>query len=440
MPEMLRALQSAAGNRAVTALAARRTQGMQQRTEARAVARQANPGVGPKAGAGGSSRSGRFNDYADLIMDLQALAAAAINRGGRGLEGYRLGRDLSTRHRHLLEDVRRTLIDGRASSSRARVSAMADWRSVSARLRVSLDEARKLDIPGAALAAAADDIAMIGERYLRIPPRHQAQAESPEDYADTVGGIQKLLDVFDGASEASPGMVRENVQGRPDEAVSPAVHEVNRRQQTELQAVGLGQHISKRHRTLVEKLRAAMLLARGETSGSAYKAVVQWKSITGELHHVMARAPLYLDADVNVIAERLDEFGGLLGRHYELVHAETVTTALKPERQLGEAEAERAATQLSGTEASARLRESHMLNAFRHMLEVIEHGLTRMPGRPGEWLLKSAPGRHGGRLCGVRIPALVVVRIDAVAAWCDSSPSKSVARGPVVPLTAASSA
>jgi transposase len=43
-------------------------------------------------------------------------------------------------------------------------------------------------------------------------------------------------------------------------------------------------------------------------------------------------------------------------------------------------------------------------------------------------ILKSVSGRWRGRLCGGRIPALVVARIDADAAWCDRA-RKKVWRG-----------
>jgi hypothetical protein len=164
------------------------------------------------------------------------------------------------------------------------------------------------------------------------------------------------------------------------------VLEVNERARARLNAVSVGQHMSTRHRAIVERLRRVMLLTRTETPGAAYSAVVQWKSIQGELDHVMTRAPRYVNGDVNAIARRLGEFAGLVAQHYQLVHAETVVTALKPAAQPGSAGANSARSSAGG---NSRDLEVAMLRDFRHMLEIVERGLTRVPGRPGEWLLTS---------------------------------------------------
>jgi hypothetical protein len=362
--------------------------------------------AGSKTGAAVSSAS-QLNDYADLFNGFQELAAAAVNPDGKGLETYPLGRDLSAKHRDLLNDVRKVLIAGRSASPEARQSAAADWRRISKKLRESLDEARKLRIRGDVIAAVNDDIALIGERYLRIlPVNGKSEAESSDDYAETLFAIRGLLYEFNRMGEGSLGALREGVEGRPDAVVGMATRGLNAEQREKLEAVKLGEHMLERHRALVEKLRETMLLARSEKPGSAYKALSQWNAIKSELAHVMARAPAYtsdnlddasargvtyVNANMGDLERGLNGFGGVLAKHYELVHTETLAAALKAPPRPGEAETDRLAQAMLSKEAQAKLQEPRMLGHFRYMLNVVEHGITRAPGRPGEWLLTSGP-------------------------------------------------
>ena len=183
---------------------------------------------------------------------------------------------------------------------------------MSKRLRASVEEARKLGVRGAVIAAVVDDIAAVGEVYLQVRVKGASEVESGEDYADTLHAIRDLLNVFEGAPEGSLGTVREEVQGRPDAVVNSATREVNEHQRRDLRAVKLGGNLLERHRALVEKLRVAMILARSEAPGSAYKALMLWRSIKSELQHVTARAPAFVGGDVDDLARGLENFGGLL--------------------------------------------------------------------------------------------------------------------------------
>jgi hypothetical protein len=329
-----------------------------------------------------------FKDYADLINDFQELTAAAVNRHGQGLQTYRLGRDLSPAHRDLLNDVRKILIDGLPRSpADKRQSAAADWRRISAKLQESLDEARKLNISGGGIAAAADDIPLIGEVYLGISPNGPSQMASGAAYKDALVAVKNLLDEFDKMSEASLDTQRESVQGRPDATVNMATREINTRRREGLQAVKLGDHTLKRHRAVIEKLRQAMLLARSEAPGSAYKALTLWNSIRTEMARVIEWAPTFVETDAGEFTRRLSNFGGVLAKHYELVHTETLATALKAPPRPGEAEADRALAAAGAKEALANVQEQRMLDRFRYVLNIVEHGITPVQGRPGEWLL-----------------------------------------------------
>jgi hypothetical protein len=387
---MLRHLQSHAGNRAVARLIAENVQTLAAGSGSTRLARQPNTGGASNVHPGASGGVAKFNDYAGLVNDFQELAAAALNKQGQGLQTYRLGRDLSVAHRNLLEDVRKVLIDGQPTSAvQARESATADWRSVSKRLKTSLEEARKLGIRGGVIAAVADDIAMISEKYLHVRLTGPSEIESGEDYADMLNAIRDLLNVFESGGEASFGMGREEVPGRADAVVSTATREVNADQRRQLIAVKLGAHLLERHRGLVEKLRQVMVLARSEAAGSAYKALLLWNSIKNELRHAMTRAPTFVDGDVGDIARGLDNLGGLLAKHYELVHSETIATALKRPPKPEEAQADLMMAQVGPKAAQAKLREMRMLDRFRFVLEIIEHGMTPVPSGRGEWLLTS---------------------------------------------------
>ena len=197
--------------------------------------------------------------------------------------------------------------------------------------------------------------------------------------------------MFESTHEGSLGLLREEVKGRPDAGISMATQEINARQRTQLQAVKMGERLLTRHRAVLEKLRQSMLFARSETPGSAYKALTLWNSIKSELGRVMTRAPTFVEGDVGDLARGLQNYGVLLAKHYELVHVETIATALKAQPKPGEAEAERMLAKVGGDRAVAHLHETRMFDQFRYELEIIEHGLTHVPGRPGEWLLTSGP-------------------------------------------------
>jgi hypothetical protein len=284
-PALLQALQSQAGNRAVATLLAG---GPPRAIQQAPAGTPAHAGDKPKP----VSRAARFNDYAGLVNGFQELAIAVVNEGGHGPGSVRLGPDLSAAHRSLLEDVRLVLIHGQASqSNELKDSAAADWRSLAPKLKASFEESRKLGLRGEVIAAAEEDIALIGERYLHAKPKGKpSEVDSPDDFVDGLMAIQKLLSAYEDAGEGSLGMVREKVEGRPDAKISMATQDVNSHQIERLQAVKPGAHLTERHRDLVEKLRTAMILARSDTTGSAYRAVSLLNSIKGELHRVLTRA------------------------------------------------------------------------------------------------------------------------------------------------------
>ena len=94
---------------------------------------QRAPIVAPAAGAtkptatklgGPKAISSSFNSYVDLFNGFfQDLAAAAINRGGAGLDSARFGGDLSASHRSLLSRVRTVLIQAQEQDKEQRLAA-----------------------------------------------------------------------------------------------------------------------------------------------------------------------------------------------------------------------------------------------------------------------------------------------------------------------------
>lgn len=270
------------------------------------------PAAGPEhAPAQGENR----DDYVDLLNGFEDLAIAADSPGGRGLHDVRFGRDLSAAHHDLLEQVQTALILAREHSPESRRHAIAMWPPLENRLRAALSDAGHLGIPTDQLAAIADNLSLVSEKYIHAPRHGPSQAENPDDYVDLITGIETLERVVG----------QEDLDKR-DGIVPLDIQETNEKQRIALGNAQFGEHLSKRHRELLENLRAALILARTETPGSARAALSQWQSIQGELRHVWQRAPQFVNEDVGAIQKELDGIGEQLirGGVYSEAHNEAL--------------------------------------------------------------------------------------------------------------------
>jgi hypothetical protein len=290
----LLALQGAAGNRAVAASV--------QRAPAAAPAH---------APAHAKDR----NDYIDLLNGFEDLATAAVNQGGRGLDTVHFGHDLSPAHHSFLEHIRNVLILAQEESPDARRTAIAEWPQLADGLRTALTHAKQLGVPDGQLTAIAENVSLVGEKYIHVPRRGPSQAENPDDYADLMSGTQRLL-----------GVVQEEAVDKRDAVVPVNIQEINEKQRKALGAVQFGGHLTKRHRDLLENLRTVLILARTESPGSARRALTLWKSIQGDMRHAFQRAPEFVSGDVGAIQQELDGIGEQLidGGVYAEAHNEAV--------------------------------------------------------------------------------------------------------------------
>jgi hypothetical protein len=347
------------------------------------------------AKAGSSS----FSSYADLFNGFQDLAAAAINRGGAGLDSTHFGGDLSTSHRALLSRVRTVLIQAQEKDKEKRQAAAEAWPSLAAKLQQAVTEATRMHIDGEVLAAVTDDIAMLGRKYVHARAgKAEPEEESFEDYADAIHGMNDLLWIFVQTGEAGEGLIREEVPNRKEIVIPSNVRDSNTRQRTNLEKVEFGNRLNKRHAKVLDTLRTALLAARSEAPGSAYKALTLWRSIHGDLQHVLARAPVFqLNVDFKGIQSEVDTAAKVLESHYAAVHTENVGAALTKPRSQEEVKAEKAAGKMWGPAMAAGIKEAHAVEDFRYALDIIENQLTPSPDRPGEWILKS-----GGTVIRVR--------------------------------------
>jgi hypothetical protein len=361
-----------------------------QRAPIDAPAAGATKSTGTKPG-GPKEISNSFNSYVDLFNGFQELAAAAINRGGAGLDSARFGGDLSASHRSLLSRVRTVLIQAQEPDKEQRLAAAAAWPGLAAKLLAAVTEATRLQLPGEALAAVTDDIAMLGRKYVHARAgKAEPEVESFEDYADTVHGMNELLWVFGRMGEAGEGLIREEVPNRKETVVSSAVLELNAKQRAALAKVEFGSRLNARHAKVLNTLRSALLLARSEAPGSAYRALILWRSIHGDLQHVLARAPVYqVQFDVSGVQGEVDSTAQVLANHYAAVHQENVGVALTKPRAPDQVKAERAIAKAAGPVVAAGMNEARAVEDFQYALTIIEQHLTPSTDRPGEWILTS---------------------------------------------------
>jgi hypothetical protein len=258
-------------------------------------------------------QAGAFEDYADFLDGFQELAVAAINKGGRTLDTVRLGGRLSQAHRRSLEQIRSALILAQEPSPESRRTAIARWPALEANLHNALADARRAGVSDKSLAAVADTIALVGEKYIRVPRRGPSQVESAEGYTDLFTGLQALI-----AAVSKGGIDKRH-------AVIPLnIAQINKDQRAELRGVKFGGQLTRRHRALLEKLRTALIYARTETRGSARKALAEWQDVQGQLQHVFERASTFVEGDTRTIQSHLRRVGAELiwGGVYAEAHNE----------------------------------------------------------------------------------------------------------------------
>lgn len=275
---------------------------------------QRAPATAAKPPAHADERS----DYVDLLNGFQDLAVQAVNKGGRGLDTVHFGPDLTPAHHVFLEHTRRVLILAQGSSA-SRKTATLEWPSVAAKMEAALDHAKQLRISSEVLASIADNVALVGERYVHVPHRGPLETENSADYADLVNGINQLLYVVD-----------QEWTDKRDAVVATNIQETNQKQRAALTAVAFGSHLTTRHRKLLEALRGALILARTEDPGSASQALSKWQSIQGDLRHVLKNAPEMIGSDVGSVAQHLNTLGAEL--FHGGVYSEAHNKALKDTR------------------------------------------------------------------------------------------------------------
>ncbi len=381
-------LQRLAGNRAVVSS----LPGVVQRKElAPAKGSAKPPGAkppSPKPVAPGSKLAPR-NSYIDLVNAFQDLAAAAVNKGGVGLSTVKFGPDLTRVHRSLLWQVRTTLIQAADKDHEVRVKAGWYWPTLARKVLGVVEEARHAQLPGGPLAAVTEQVAMLNRKFGKgRPGKADPEVETAEDYVDAVNAANGLLWEFSRMGEAGAGIIREEVPGRKDILVSQGVLDLNAKQRAALNGVKFGSDLNKRRRKVMDTLRKALLLARSEAPGSAYRAQVLYRSIQGDLQYMAVRAPTY-DVDTTYLKGAVPKTAEALATHYSWVHQDNIRHALTKERSKEEVKTEQAIKKVGGKGAEVALKQMRAVQDLQRAIEVIERSLAPSPDRPGEWILTS---------------------------------------------------
>jgi len=282
------------------------------------------------------TRAQEFSDYSDLFTGFEALAATAVNEGGRHLDTIHFGPSLTPEHRAFVEQIRGVLILAQETSPDSKRSAIAQWPGVKTKLDAALVRGGQLGMSSENLASHADNVALVGEKYVGAAPRGPSQAENGDDYMDLVAGTQKLL-----------GVVEEQVVDKRDAVVATNISQTNAGQRSELGAVQFGPHLTKRHRDLLENLRTALIYARTEAPGSARTAMTIWQSIQGGYEHVFKRIPTFIEFDVSPFRQEFARLGPQLfqGGVYSEAHnaALEATHLVAPDQALLEGRLKEAA-------------------------------------------------------------------------------------------------
>ncbi len=334
-------------------------------------------------------KASSVNSYIDLFNGFQDLASAAINRGGAGLDSAHFGGDLSAAHRALLQRVQFVLIEAQDDKAK-RLAAAEAWPGLAGKLQEAVSEAHRWPALGQELAAVTDDIAMLGRSYVHAKAgKAEPEAESVGDYADSINGMNDLLWIFGRLGEAGEGLLREQVAGRKEVDTSVGVQSSNAQQRAELAKVKFGSRLNARHAKVLDTLRTALLLARSEEPGSSYKALVLWRSIEGDLRHMLARAPAFDILVDKGIETEIESAAQAMATHYEAVHRENVGVALTKPRTQEEVKSDRTIAKVAGPVAAAAIKDVRAVEDFQYALTIVEQHLTPSKDRPGEWVLTS---------------------------------------------------
>lgn len=254
-------------------------------------------------------------DFVDLINGFQDLAASAVNEGGRTLYGVTFGPDLSPEHRRLLDRMRRVLIKSISTTDATRGAARAEWPKLASTLEAELAKAKGAGIRASHIALVLDNLALVGEKHVKVRIAGPSERESAETYTDLMNGIRGLLEIANREwTDKRSGVVALNVEA------------VGERQRAALMSYKLGPNLSRRHRQLLESLRGSLILARTTAPGSARQAKAKWLAIQGDLRHVFERAPNFVVGDVAAIQADLTTLGRELihGGAYSEAHQEAL--------------------------------------------------------------------------------------------------------------------
>ena len=242
--------------------------------------------------AGANPRQAAHNDMVDFLNGFQELVGSAVNDNGRTLYGVKFGPDTGAAHLKLLERVRRVLIKGHSPDPTVSGAARAEWPKLAAQLTAELGVARTTGIRANQTAHIENQIAYIGESYLKIKAKGPSELSNPDDVKELLDGIQALLAITDKATtDRTTGVVELNRD------------EQDQQQRDALSAVKFGPNLSKRHRRLLEGLRETLKMARTKDQGGA--ALAKWNTITADLKVVFDTAGQYVSGDTNAIRGRL---------------------------------------------------------------------------------------------------------------------------------------
>jgi len=244
------------------------------------------------------------NDIVDLLNGFEDLAGAAVNDGGRRLDTVHFGTDLSPAHRNLLERIQAALIQAQEKSADSRRAAIAAWPSLDGRMREAIDHARRLGISADFLATVTNNLSAIGEMQVHAPRHGASQVETPDDYVDLLNGINRLLYVLEQQSV-----------DKTDAVVPVNIAETNQKQRADLGSVKFGEHLTPRHRDMLEKLRTAFILTRTDSPGSASGGLALWTSTQGDLRLALRRMSKFLvDKDDRSTLHFTDDIAEMQGK------------------------------------------------------------------------------------------------------------------------------
>lgn len=266
------------------------------------------------------------NDMVDFLNGFQDLVGSAVNDNGRTLYGVKFGPDTGAAHLKLLERVRRVLIKGHSADPAVSGAARAEWPRLAAKLTAELAIARTTGIKASQTAHIQNQIAYLGESYLKIKPKGPSEIANPDDVKDLLDGIQALLAVTDKATtDRTTGVVELNRE------------EQDLQQRAALKAVTFGPNLSKRHRRLLEGLRETLIMARSKDQAAA--ALARWNTITADLRVVFDTAGTYVSGDTNAIRGRLATLarelihGGAYSEAHQAAMGEATKDMVAPDQE-----------------------------------------------------------------------------------------------------------